>query len=349
MVEGSANVISKKKKLIPVSAGLRRYLRSYRREKKLPTTYQNLLDYDFAAPLLDKTGKDTLWETVSYTEEKSRQLDMALTSIYMMLKTEGEGARLKHLTVNRIDYCTFGNSNPFRVRIINKLNDNYDYFYVKQADASRIYGLELEHILSPNRINYYVDRDTLIEEHIAGIPGDQFINTYLGQKQMNKVRIAKEFMKFNERCFVRLLGDMRSYNYVVDITPDFDDIQYRIRAIDFDQQSYEGRKNLYLPQFFVENNKLVQLGMELLTSETVEQYQNEERSLIARRMKTSRHQMKDLIDVMVVDEVSTSEKTEELKKQLAMHYGEKAFLKCKTMGEVVKKSLRLLLRGYLKQ
>lgn len=343
-----ANVISKKKKLIPVSAGLRKYLRSYTREKKLPTTYQNLLDYDFAAPLLDKTGKDTLWETVTYTEEKAKQLDSALTSIYMMLKTEGEGARLKHLTVNRIDYCTFGNSNPFRVRIINTLNDNYDYFYVKQADASRIYGLELEHILSPNRINYYVDKDTLIEEHIAGIPGDQFINGYLGQKHTNKVRMAKEFVKFNERCFVRLLGDMRSYNYVVDITPDFDDTQYRIRAIDFDQQSYEGRKNLYLPQFFIENNKLVQLGMELLTSETVQQYQNEERSLIARRMKASRHQMKDLIDIMVVDEVSTPDKTTELKNQLAEHYNEKAFLKCKTMGEVVKKSLRLLLRGYLK-
>lgn len=343
-----SNVITKKKKLIPVSAGLRKYLKNYTREKKLPTTYGHLLDYDFAAPLLDKTGKDTLWETVSYTQEKSSQLDAALTSIYMMLKTEGEGSRLKHLTVSRIDYCTFGNSNPFRVRIINKLNDNYDYFYVKQADASRIYGLELEHILSPNRINYYVDRDTLIEEHIAGIPGDQFINTYLGQKQTNKVRIAKEFVKFNERCFVRLLGDMRSYNYVVDITPDFDDIQYRIRAIDFDQQSYEGRKNLYLPQFFVENNKFVQLGMELLASETVQQYQNEERSLIARRLKVARHQTKDLIDVLVLDDIAPDEKTNQLKAELAEHYGEKGFLKCRTMGEVVKKSLRLLLRGHLK-
>jgi hypothetical protein len=103
--------------------------------------------------------------------------------------------------------------------------------------------LELEHILSPNRINYFVDRETLIEEHIAGIPGDQFIASWMEDKRVNKIRLAKEFVKFNERCFVRLLGDMRSYNYVVDITPDFDDVQYRIRAIDFDQQSYEGRKS----------------------------------------------------------------------------------------------------------
>ena len=61
------------------------------------------------------------------------------------------------------------------------------------------------------------------------------------------------YVKFNERCFARLLGDMRSYNFVIDITPDIEDYQYRLRAIDFDQQSYEGRKNLYLPQFYKEN------------------------------------------------------------------------------------------------
>ncbi|MEI2737209.1 MAG: hypothetical protein V9F01_00320 [Chitinophagaceae bacterium] len=33
-----------------------------------------------------------------------------------------------------------------------------------------------------------------------------------------------------------------------------------IRCIDFDQQSYEGRKNLYLPQFFKENYPFVELG-----------------------------------------------------------------------------------------
>ena len=27
---------------------------------------------------------------------------------------------------------------------------------LKKADASRVYGLELEHILSPNKINYLV-------------------------------------------------------------------------------------------------------------------------------------------------------------------------------------------------
>ena len=93
----------------------------------------------------------------------------------------------------------------------------------------------------------------MIEEHIPGIPGDVFITDHLQDPNINVIRLAKEFVKFNERCFVQLLGDMRSYNYVVNIIPDIEDFQYRIRAIDFDQQSYEGRKNLYLPQFYKEN------------------------------------------------------------------------------------------------
>jgi hypothetical protein len=230
-----------------------------------------------AVPLLDKTGKDTLWETVFYSPERTKELKKALTLIYVLLLTEGDLSATKHLDVDRIDYCAFGNSNPFRVRIINRYNDNYDYFYIKTADASRVYGLELEHLLSPNRISYFVEKDTLIEEHIAGIPGDVFMDRWLGLPGVNKVRLAKEFVKFNERCHLRLLGDMRSYNYVVDITPDFDDVQYRIRAIDFDQQCYEGRMRVYMPQFFKENLPLVKMGMDLINQKTVEQYQNEER------------------------------------------------------------------------
>ncbi len=129
------------------------------------------------------------------------------------------------------------------------MNGNYDYMHIKTPDASRVYGLGLDHLLLPNYISYLVDEDTLVEEHIAGIPGDQFIKDYLSFPNFNKVRF-KEFIKFNERCFVRLPGDMRSYNFVVEVTPDFEDKQYRIRAIDFDQQSYEGNKSVYLPQFF---------------------------------------------------------------------------------------------------
>ena len=105
----------------------------------------------------------------------------------------------------------------------------------------------MSHLLSPNRIQFFANKHTLIEEHIVGIPGDAFIKDYLYQHEFNKMRLAKEFVKFNERCFIRLLGDMRSYNFVIDMTYDFDDIQFKLKPIDFDQQSYEGSFKLYKP------------------------------------------------------------------------------------------------------
>jgi hypothetical protein len=250
--------------------------------------------------------------------------------------------------VARIDYCTFGNSHPFRIRIINKFNDNYDHYYLKIADASRIYGLELEHLLSPNRITYLTHQNTLVEEHIPGIPGDVFIKTHLENSDTNKIRLAKEFVKFNERCFVRLLGDMRSYNFVIDITPDIEDYQYRIRAIDFDQQSYEGRKNMYLPQFFKENAPLVALCSKLLNKDSIEQYQTEERTMMAFRVASTRFRLMELLNIMSKDQISTPEKLMQLKTELGQYFHHPAhFTKCTSMGQLVKRQLKQTLQKNL--
>lgn len=98
-------------------------------------------------------------------------------------------------------------------------------------------------MLSPYQLNFMVHGNTLIEEHIAGIPGDEFIKNNLPDcSEREKSQIAKEFVKFNERCMIRLLGgDMRAYNYVIVPTHDFDHVVFKIRAIDFDQQCYEGK------------------------------------------------------------------------------------------------------------
>ena len=47
---------------------------------------------------------------------------------------------------------------------------------------------------------------------------------------------------------------------------------------------------------------------------------------------------------MIKDSISTDEKTEHLKKELAAHYKNDVFLKCRSMGEIVKKSLVMLLK-----
>jgi len=230
---------------------------------------------------------------------------------------------------------------------VNKFNDNYDHYYIKLADASRVYGLELEHLLSPNRITFLTYNNTLLEEHIPGIPGDLFIKTWLDDPITNKIRFAKEFVKFNERCFVRLLGDMRSYNFVVDITPDIEDFQYRIRAIDFDQQSYEGRRNLYLPQFFKENYPLVELSMKYLNKDSIEQYQTEERTLMAFRVASSRFRLMELLNIMAKDKISTPEKLKELRHGLALYFQNPIFDKCSSMGQLVKRQLKQTLQKNL--
>lgn len=343
------NIPSKKKEPIPISNNLGAYLKRYGRATQLPVHYEDLTRYTSSTPLLDQQGKDTLWETVYYSESDRRDFHRGLTYIYALLRTDGDTSVIKHLSVARIDYCTFGNTKPFRIRIINRLNDNYDHFYVKKADASRVYGLELEAHLSPNTLVYFVDGATLIEEHIAGIPGDDFIRRHLDVSVFNQIRIAKEFVKFNERCFVRLLGDMRAYNYIIAVTPDIEGNQYRMRAIDFDQQSFEGRKSFYLPQYFKENNPIIFLGIKHMAPETVRQYQLEERSLIAARVNASLTRVATLFKVMVNDRLSTPKKVDQLKRELAYHHKNKIFLECNTMGEIVYTNLKLLLQKDFKQ
>jgi hypothetical protein len=336
-------IISRKKKLFPISDPLLEYLKTYTRSRDLPVSYSDLTRYQAATALIDKNEKDTLWATCMYSHGEEEALYKGLTQIYSQLKAAGDQAITDHLQVERVDYCMFGNSNPFRVRIVNQYNDNYDHFYVKKADASRIYGLELEDILSPNRINYLVSGNTLIEEHIAGIPGDLFLSEILDRESTNKVRIAKEFVKFNERCFARLLGDMRAYNYVVDITPDFEDEQYRVRAIDFDQQSYEGKIQAYLPHFFPDNKKVVDLCQQMLNLQTIRQYQLEERTLIARRLNFSKDQVVMLTEAMRFGELSLPEKTQELKLGLQRYHKDDRFLLCTNIGDLLVMNLETTL------
>lgn len=346
---GEQNKPSRKKPIFPVTDALRNYLKNHGREVKLPVSYGDLQrQITFSVPLKDKNQQDTLWESVLYDMRHWDFIRGGLVQMYAILKTEGDLSYTKHLDVARIDYCSFANSNPFRVRIVNKFNDNYDHYYIKQADASRIYGLELEHLLSPNRITYFTHLNTLVEEHIPGIPGDMFIRNFIDDPLTNKIRLSKEFVKFNERCFVRLLGDMRAYNFVVDITPDIEDYQYRIRAIDFDQQSYEGRKNLYIPQFFKENNAFVDLCLRHLNKDSIEQYQTEERTMMAFRVASSRFRLMELLNIMSHHRgLSTPEKLSQLRSELAETFSNAAFLKCRSMGQVVKRQLKQTLQKNL--
>src|SRR5687768_2459418 len=331
---GTTNPLpTQRKPSFPISADLRGYLRRYKRERELPVSYERLRAFHEVIPLTDEVGKPTLWDTVIYDASEMPALNEALKEVYAWLKVAGDLSIVRHLYVDRVDFCTFGNSTPFRVRIVNAYNDNQDYFYVKRADASRVYGLELEHLLSPNRLHFLTHHTTLVEEHVAGVPGDIFISDWLGQDTgLKPVRVAKELVKFNERCFVRLLGDMRSYNFVFVVTPDFEESQLRIRAMDFDQQSYNGRKNFYLPQFFKENAALALFCTRHLRPETANQYQREEQTLMLHRAELAAERSGLLLYEMERDPISPLENVHELRAALAEHYGRNEYLRCESMG-----------------
>ena len=334
-----------KKPSYPIIEELRSYLRRYRRDRDLHVSYERLRDFQETAPLVDAAGQPTLWETVVYHAEEMRVLNEDLKRIYALLKVDGDFSVMRHLYIDRIDFCAFGNSQPFRVRIVNAFNDNPDYFHIKKADASRVYGLELEHLLSPNRLNFLTSGGMLVEEHIPGIPGDVFIERWLNHGDFKPIRVAKELVKFNERSFIRLLGDMRSYNFVVVVMPDFEDAQIRIRAMDFDQQSYNGRKNFYLPQFFKENRELALYCLKHLRFETSLQYQREEQTLMLQRCELAAPRLGYLLQVMAGDRIAPDEKVHQLRESLAEHFHSDHYLRCQTMGELVRENLETLRRN----
>ncbi len=294
-----------KKPFYSLSKNLHQYLKKYSRLHLKLLTYDELVLSSRVDKEYEKTIENSVWLRVRFKENYKEYIHFQLKKIYTALMSDGTDHCIQFLRLDSVDYCCYGNSNPFRVKIKNVLNDNFIYFYVKKMDASRVYGLELEHLLSPDNVNFLAHSNTLIEEHIAGVPGSVFIKNRLSNcSELEKSQLAKEFVKFNERSLIRLLGDMRSDNYVVIPTYDFDKKVYKIRAIDFDQQSYEGDYKNYLPQFFKENRSMVSLVKKSLTKGAITQYKQEERSIVSKRIFSVKYRIENLLHCMREDAIS---------------------------------------------
>ena len=342
-------LISKKKPFFSISKQLEKYLNQYNRWIETPIFYSDLLRFSGSVSVFDKNDQDTLWIRVYYSDTERNEIDFNLKKIYTLLHSDGNESGIQHLNIDAIDYCTFGNSKPFRIKIRNILNDNFTYFYVKKTDASRAYGLEFEHMLSPYNLNFLINTNSLIEEHISGIPGDLFIKEFLPKcNDSEKSQIAKEYVKFNERSMIRLLGDMRSYNYVVVPTHDFDQVVYKIRAIDFDQQSFEGKFSVYRPQFFKENFPMMNLVKTKLNHNSINQYKVEERSIVARRIMSSGKRLSELVKIMQSQTLTKPENLKKLKLELYKFTRDKKFKNSKSMGDIISASFDFVKNHYLK-
>ena len=334
------------KEVYPVSESLQHYLRLYGRDIQLPITYKELFHYQYTNALKDEKGKHTHWERAVYQKDLLATLQQKLIVVYTLLKKEN-AIVTKNLQLQSIDFCEFANSMPFRINILHTNNNTTGCFYIKDADASRIYGLELEQLLSTNNINFLYHQNTLVEEHIEGTPGDIFLSSVDHLTNTEKKLLATEFVRFNERCFTRLLGDMRSYNFVVVKNENNHQHPFHLKSIDFDQQCYEGKLNLYLPQFYKENYGYVQMTMQLLKDDTIEQIRTIEKQQMAKAVIQHRRQLTALLQAMMKEEISENYKVVSLRKELNAYFNTRHFTKCKTMGAIVKQQLRQLLHPYL--
>jgi hypothetical protein len=327
------------KEVYPVSTVLQAYLQQYKRDILLPTTYTDLFHYRYTNAIRDKNGRHTHWENVVYDNALLSTLQLKLIDTYcLLMKLESNAFNIK-----AIDFCEYANSMPFRITLNEIPTGETHFFYIKAADSSRIYGLELEQLLSPNPTHFLYHQNTLIEQHIDGIPGDEFANEINNLSTEAKKLLAEEFIRFNERSFIRLLGDMRSYNFVT-IKTDHPQNPYRIRAIDFDQQSYEGRLNLYLPQFYKENIEYVQLVTATFTNEQIEQIRLKERVELELFAQDNREKLNHLLQAMATEEISDNYKVLQLRNELNQYFKTNNFADCATMGAIVKKQLEQMIR-----
>lgn len=133
-----------KKTVYPINEALETYLEKYNRMSDISISYDDLLRFSGSIVVYDKNEIDTLWIRLFYHEHERIGIDESLKKIYSLLHADGSNEIYKYLQVDAIDFCTFGNTKPFRIKIRNILNDNSTYIYIKKADASRVYGLELE-------------------------------------------------------------------------------------------------------------------------------------------------------------------------------------------------------------
>jgi hypothetical protein len=141
---------------------------------------------------------------------------------------------------------------------------------------------------------------------------------------------------------------MRAYNYVVVPTHDFDQVVYKIRPIDFDQQSFEGKLSVYRPQFFKENKALMDLVRDKLNHNSINQYKIEERSIVARRIISSGNRLIRLVKIMRAETLTLPENLKRLRQEIYKFTKDDSFKESQSMGDIMQASFNFVRLHYEK-
>jgi hypothetical protein len=97
-----------------------------------------------------------------------------------------------------------------------------------------------------------------------------------------------------------------------------------------------------MPQYFKENNPIINLGLKSMSEVLSLQYQKEERTRLLIRVKAAGGQLEALLNSMRNEELSSEENVRNLRSDLSDLYGDRSFLKCNTMGDLISTSLEML-------
>lgn len=126
----------------------------------------------------------------------------------------------------------YGRTNPLRVKV-HFGNHTEKVFYAKELDEKRLFGIELEDILSEHKYNYSASGGAIYEDEVKG---DEIYR--LSNEARNDVSFLEEMAKLDYRAFLMLLKDLNPianpHNCVVSKRTLREGYTYEVRPIDFD-------------------------------------------------------------------------------------------------------------------
>jgi hypothetical protein len=289
----------------------------------LPISYYELLNYHFSTPILIN-GKASLWEKLNYNTTEYASITKKLQLLYTQLYNN-----LTSPMVEQISFCEYGNSFPFKITYANG-----KIIYVKKPDASRLLGNILENVFNPDPpFKFLLHNNTFVETHIEGQEAFAWLKQLPTAKydKPQLVQIAKAFVQFNQYCNLRLLGDMRNYNFHIIETNG----AFQFQSIDFDQQNFEEFLPFYFPAFYKDNVEFVNLVKNNLLPKQIQQAENETLVQIKQAITNNADFLEKLFMALESTELSFMYKAKRLAAALNTYWNTNTFSACTTMLQVL--------------
>ena len=139
----------------------------------------------------------------------------------------------KDIKITDVVEMSYADHKPLKVSV-NLKGGIEKVFYAKPFDERRLAGLELVHLLSPDKYNFSASGEAIYEDEIPGIEAEEFEANYKGDPFKNESYVS-ELVKLDFLTQLLLLGDMHKRNYLVSSNNITGEEKYSVRPIDFDK------------------------------------------------------------------------------------------------------------------